>query len=198
MSLVPTASTICVHGSAGEVRHDVIAQLARRRRIEAGRPPAHGVPVCLRRAVLQAARRARCRCARCRPTRPRNRQARAAKTPAPRHRWRRSPGRRRAAAGWCAGARQGPARHRPGKRARWQARRGREGRALVRHVFDSERRPGLSEARVHAAFSRSGFQAPLAARPFILARWVKARWPAATFSALPSQALSAAACSARP
>ena len=50
----------------------------------------------------------------------------------------------------------------------------------------------------HAAFSRSDFHAPVAARPFICARCVNAFCAAGTFSGLPLQAFCGAACSARP
>ncbi|SCB59411.1 hypothetical protein GA0061105_10798 [Rhizobium aethiopicum] len=56
----------------------------------------------------------------------------------------------------------------------------------------------IPNAKNQAAFSRSFFQLPLAARLFISARCVNSRWPAATFSGLPFQAFSALSCRARP
>src|SRR5690348_10549057 len=56
------------------------------------------------------------------------------------------------------------------------------------------------ERRYAASFplSSSALHSPLAASPFMRARWANACWAAATFSVLPDHAFCGAACSARP
>ena len=67
-------------------------------------------------------------------------------------------------------------------------------------AFDQRKRAGFPALPLwiprsaQAAFSSPASQVPMAARPFIVARWLKARWPAATFSDFPPHALSAEAC----
>ena len=59
----------------------------------------------------------------------------------------------------------------------------REGRGARSGIFD-ELLSRVARMRASRRLFESGFQAPVAARLFILARWAKARWPAATFCGL--------------